>query len=71
MARFQLFSTLDKGKSALAEHVCYTKHEFAWENSKVITTLSLWSVNEQTLNMNTFDSRTIVVNDNNGADMVL
>jgi hypothetical protein len=31
-------STLDKGKSALAEHVCYTKHEIAWENSKVITT---------------------------------
>jgi hypothetical protein len=27
-------STLDKGKSALAEHVCYTKHEIAWENSK-------------------------------------
>ena len=22
-------STLDKGKSALAEHVCYTKHEIA------------------------------------------
>jgi hypothetical protein len=31
-------STLDKGKSALAEHVCYTKHEIAWENYKVITT---------------------------------
>jgi hypothetical protein len=31
-------STLDKGKSALAEHECYTKHEIAWENSKVITT---------------------------------
>jgi hypothetical protein len=31
-------STLDKGKSALAEHVCYTKHEITWENSKVITT---------------------------------
>jgi hypothetical protein len=31
-------STLDKGKSALAEHICYTKHEIAWENSKVITT---------------------------------
>ena len=30
-------STLDKGKSALAEHVCYIKHEIAWENSKVIT----------------------------------
>ena len=26
-------STLDKGKSALSEHVCYTKHEIAWENS--------------------------------------
>ena len=31
-------STLDKGKSALAEHVCYTKHAIAWGNSKVITT---------------------------------
>ena len=30
-------STLSKGKSALAEHVCDTKHEIAWENSKVIT----------------------------------
>ena len=29
-------STLDKGKSALAEHVCYTKHKITWENSKVI-----------------------------------
>jgi hypothetical protein len=27
-----------KGKSALAEHVCDTKHKIAWENSKVITT---------------------------------
>ena len=26
-------STLDKGKLALAEHVCYTKHQIAWENS--------------------------------------
>jgi hypothetical protein len=26
-------STLDKGKSALAEHVCDNKHEIAWENS--------------------------------------
>ena len=34
-------STLDKGKSALAEHVCYTKHEIAWENSKVITTIAM------------------------------
>jgi hypothetical protein len=31
-------STLDKGKSALAVHVCYTKHKIAWENSKVLTT---------------------------------
>ena len=23
-------STSDKGKSALAEHICYTKHEIAW-----------------------------------------
>ena len=47
-------STLDKGKSALAEHVCYTKHEIAWENSKVITTnnrygqrlcLEAWHIN--------------------------
>ena len=41
-------------KSALAEHVCYTKHEIAWENSKVITTnnrygqrlcLEAWHIN--------------------------
>jgi hypothetical protein len=47
-------STLDKGKSALAEHVCYTNHEIAWENSKVITTnnrygqrlcLEAWHIN--------------------------
>ena len=47
-------STLDKGKSALVEHVCYTKHEIAWENSKVITTnnrygqrlcLQAWHIN--------------------------
>ena len=47
-------STLDKGKSALAEHVCYTKHEIAWKNSKVITTnnrygqrlcLEAWHIN--------------------------
>ncbi len=31
-------STLNKGKSALAEHVCDTKHAIAWENSKIITT---------------------------------
>ena len=31
-------STLDKGKSALAEHVCNTKHEISWENSTVTTT---------------------------------
>ena len=29
-------TTLNKGKSALAQHVCDTKHKFAWENSKVI-----------------------------------
>jgi hypothetical protein len=48
-------SSLDKGKSALVEHVCYTKHEIAWENSKVITTnnrygqrlcLEAWHINE-------------------------
>jgi hypothetical protein len=47
-------STLDKGKSALAEHVCYTKHKIVWENSKVITTnnrygqrlcLEAWHIN--------------------------
>ena len=47
-------STLDKGKSVFAEHVCYTKHEIAWENSKVITTnnrygqrlfLEAWHIN--------------------------
>jgi hypothetical protein len=47
-------STLDKGKSALAEHVCDTKHEIVWENSKVITTnnrygqrlcLETWHIN--------------------------
>ena len=37
-------STLDKGKSALAEHVCYTKHEIAWENSKVITTNNRYGI---------------------------
>jgi hypothetical protein len=31
-------TNLYKGKSTLAEHVCYAKHEIAWENSKVITT---------------------------------
>ena len=43
-----------KGISALAEHGCYTKHEIAWENSKVITTknrydqrlcLDAWHIN--------------------------
>jgi hypothetical protein len=47
-------STLAKGKSTLAKHVCYTKHEIAWENSKVITTnnrygqrlcLEAWDIN--------------------------
>jgi hypothetical protein len=47
-------STLDKGNSALAEHVCYTKHDIGWENSKVITTnnrygerlcLEAWHIN--------------------------
>jgi hypothetical protein len=36
-------STLDKGKSALAEHVCYTKHEIAWENASDYRKQSLWS----------------------------
>jgi hypothetical protein len=31
-------STLNKGKSALAEHICDTKPKIAWENSKVSTT---------------------------------
>jgi hypothetical protein len=47
-------STLNKGKSALAEHACDTKHEISWENSKVITTnnrygqrlcLEAWHIN--------------------------
>jgi hypothetical protein len=29
-------STLNRGKSALAEHVCDTKHGITWENSKVV-----------------------------------
>ena len=32
----------EKEKSALAEHVCGTKHKIAWENSKVITTKNLY-----------------------------
>jgi hypothetical protein len=39
-------STLDKGKSASAEHVCYTKHEIAWENSKVITANNRYMVKD-------------------------
>jgi hypothetical protein len=31
-------STLNKVKSALAEHVCDTKQVIAWENCRVITT---------------------------------
>jgi hypothetical protein len=31
-------STLNYGKSALAEHICVTKPKIAWENSKVSTT---------------------------------
>ena len=47
-------STLNKGKSALAEHVCDTKHAIVWENSKIITTnnrygqrrcLEAWHIN--------------------------
>ena len=47
-------STLNKAKSALADHVCDTKHQIAWENSKVITTnnrydqrrcLEAWHIN--------------------------
>ena len=58
-------STLDKGKSALAEHVCYTKHEIAWENSKVITTnnrygqrlcLEAWHINMSHHALNRDDS---------------
>jgi hypothetical protein len=37
-------STLNKGKSALAEHACDTKHKIAWENSKVIT-IEAWHIN--------------------------
>jgi hypothetical protein len=32
----KVVSTLEERKSALAEHVCYTKHEIAWENSQTI-----------------------------------
>jgi hypothetical protein len=51
---FQGCFNFRQGKSALAEHVCYTKHEIAWENSKVITTnnrygqrlcLEAWHIN--------------------------
>ena len=58
-------STLDKGKSALAEHVCYTKHEIVWENSKVITTnnrygqrlcLEAWHINISNHALNRDDS---------------
>jgi hypothetical protein len=47
-------STSDKGKTALAEHACYTKRVIAWENSKVISTnnrygqrlcLEAWHIN--------------------------
>ena len=43
-----------ENKSALAEHVCDTKHAIAWENSKIITTnnrygqrrcLEAWHIN--------------------------
>ena len=46
-------STLSKGKSALAEHLC-GKHVIAWKNSKIITTnnrsgqrrcLEAWHIN--------------------------
>jgi hypothetical protein len=58
-------STLDKGNSALAEHVCYTKHKIAWENSKVITTnnhygqrlcLEAWHINMSNHALNRDDS---------------
>jgi hypothetical protein len=58
-------STLYKGKSALAEHVCYTKHEIVWENSKVITTnnrygqrlcLEVWHINMSNHALNRDDS---------------
>jgi hypothetical protein len=37
-----------KGKSALAEHVCYTKHEIVWENTKVITTNNRYTARNAT-----------------------
>jgi hypothetical protein len=61
-------STLDKGKSALAQNVCYTKHEIAWENSKVITTnnrygqrlcLEAWHINMSNHALNRDDSASI------------
>ena len=45
---------LDSSKSALAEHVCQTSHNIAWDDSKVITTnnrygqrrcLEAWHIN--------------------------
>ena len=33
--RQKYVSNLDRGKSALAEHVCYTKYGIAWKSSKV------------------------------------
>jgi hypothetical protein len=38
-------STLNKRKSALAEHVCDTKHAIAWENSTIITTSNRYGQN--------------------------
>jgi hypothetical protein len=63
-------STLDKGKSALAEHACYTKHEIAWENSKVIPTnnrygqrlcLEAWNINMSNHALNRDDGGTVPI----------
>jgi hypothetical protein len=40
------FSTLNKEKSALAEHVRDTKHEIAWEIPKIITTNNHYMVKD-------------------------
>ena len=37
------FSNFNSSKSALAEHVCETSHNIAWEDSKIITTNNRYS----------------------------
>jgi hypothetical protein len=52
-------STSDKGKSTLAEHVCYTKYKIVWENSNSVqttkrTSQSLHMIEEDRLFSQTF-----------------